>query len=139
MKKKNKNSSRLSQTMGFFIKNATMHSSKTKDYKITCTMLQKENKALSATNSQLSQQISTLETAKADLQEQLERLKKQSGEVQDCLDLVGLKLEDIKRNFNHGLVYLVKPQCPKRIVMLTLDFKDKDSYNEIMDLGKQIL
>ena len=44
-------------------------------------------------------------------------------------------MQDIKRNFNNGIVYLVKPQNPKKLILLSVDYRNAKERNEIVELG----
>ncbi|CAI2363922.1 unnamed protein product [Moneuplotes crassus] len=132
-----KQTERLRETMGFFIKNSTIYSAKTKDYKMACLHLQDENKQLLEANYNLEQTLESLQKEKLQIEEKCSTVKNEAQKIKDCLKLLGLTLQDIKRNFNHGLVYLVKPKSPKRIVLITTDFQMKSEQREIMEMDEK--
>jgi vacuolar-type H+-ATPase subunit E/Vma4 len=68
--------------------------------------LKDKNCSLSKIEEQLNETISRLE-------ENIKELKEMNQTIWAYLDLLGIQIEDFKRNFNEGLLYIIKPGSHK--------------------------
>ena len=122
--------------MGFFMKSASMSTSQTKKSKSQLSALMKENTLIKNQNEELQKSNDELQKSNNEVKEEMKNIRKEYDEINEYMKLLGIELKDIKRNFSHGLVYIVNPQCHKRIILLTIEYQDKLEKEEIMKMGK---
>jgi regulator of replication initiation timing len=127
---------RIRGTMGYMMNSNRMNSDQVKKVKVDISRLMKENRVLTTENSHLTTIISNYSKSNTELQTEMTQWQTQYNELTECMQLIGLDLQIIKHNFNNGIVYLVKPQRQKKIILLTLNIENITEKDEIMKMGK---
>lgn len=80
-------------------------------------------------NDELTQKV-------CDLKSEIKQLEYKYDQIGQCLQLAGIEVDDFKRNFNNGLLYIIKPKSEKRLVVLATLIKSSKEREAINNLGK---
>ena len=133
-----KEKERTKEVLAFLLMNNKMETDQSNMYRQQISSLIEANQDIQRENDQLKDtiEIKNTQMIKNSVTEK-EHMEKYDLTM-NYFELLGITLNDIKRNFNHGLLYIIMPGTQKKLLVISTLIHSKAEQKEINQLGKPL-